>query len=77
MPTKRETQLLERIQRMDGNIKNLRGVIKEQKTEIKRLFTMNTKLVKMAGATTKLNESMMSALEKYKRMNSKFLKTIH
>ena len=37
MPTKRETQLLERIQRMDGNIKKLRGVVKEQKTEIRKL----------------------------------------
>jgi ribosomal protein S6 len=45
MPAKRETQLLERIQRMDGNIKKLRGVIKEQKTEIRELKAFGKRML--------------------------------
>ena len=76
MTTKKETRLLERIQRMDGNIKNLRGVIKEQKSEIKELKASEKRLYKAAKESIDSAHRAAALVEQVMRLNDNMAKKL-
>jgi len=49
---------------MDGNIKKLRGVIKEQKTEIRELKAFGKRMLKVVEESNKISKDMSKLVQK-------------